>query len=156
MRKLTDEEKLLVEENHNLIYWFMKNHEISVDEYYDVFAEELCKTVQCYDPSKSSLSNFYNIRCKNLLSNINKSNGYQKRSAVVIEFDDTSQHPIDSSDMGSLFAINDFINKDTTGILDLLVKGYTQHEIATMLNMSQSNVNRVLKKLRKEYLDSDR
>lgn len=79
---LNDEQKKLVEENHNLIYWYCHKNNLSVDEYYDMLAIELCKAVQTYDSTKSKISTYisqyfwhrhvsYDIRLRN---NVRKAN----------------------------------------------------------------------------------
>lgn len=55
---LTEEQKRMVEENHNLIYWYCHKYNLDIDEYYGLFAIELCLAVQSYDPTKSKISTY--------------------------------------------------------------------------------------------------
>ena len=50
VEKLTDEQKRLVEENHNLIYKVLYDHHLDIDEWYDVAAIALCKAAALFDP----------------------------------------------------------------------------------------------------------
>lgn len=79
---LTDDQKKLVEDNHNLIYWYCNKNNLPVEDYYDMLAIELCKAVQTYDPTKSKISTYiyqyfwhrhvsYDIRLRN---NVRKAN----------------------------------------------------------------------------------
>lgn len=58
MAELTDSQRLLVEENHNLIYGYANKKNLNVYEYYDILAIGLCKAASAYDSSKGSFSNF--------------------------------------------------------------------------------------------------
>ena len=49
---LSSEQCQLVEDNYYLIYWFLKKHQLSIDEYYDVAAIGLCKVAKLYDPQR--------------------------------------------------------------------------------------------------------
>lgn len=54
---LTENQKKIAEENHNLIFSFMRDHNIlDKDHYYYVFAESLCKAAGDYDPSRGKFS----------------------------------------------------------------------------------------------------
>lgn len=55
---LTEEQKRLVEENHNLIYWYCHKYNLNIEEYYGLFAIELCKAVQSYDSTKSKITTY--------------------------------------------------------------------------------------------------
>ena len=50
--RLTEEQKQLAADNHNLIYGFQREHRLSVDEYYDICAIGLCKAAAKFDPSQ--------------------------------------------------------------------------------------------------------
>ena len=54
--KLTEEQKKLVEDNHNLIYWFARKKHIDIEEYYDILAQGLCIAAHNYNSSKGSFS----------------------------------------------------------------------------------------------------
>ena len=55
---LTEEQKRMVEENHNLIYWYCHKYNLDIEEYYGLFAIELCRAVQLYDPTKSKITTY--------------------------------------------------------------------------------------------------
>ena len=50
--KLTDDQRKLVEKNHNLIYTFARKYKINLDEYYGLLAIGLCIAARIYDPNK--------------------------------------------------------------------------------------------------------
>ena len=55
---LTEEQKRLVEENHNLIYWYCHKYNLDIEEYYGLFSIELCLAVQSYDLTKSKIATY--------------------------------------------------------------------------------------------------
>ena len=56
---LTKEQQKLVEQNHNLIYSFIKSKNLDLDEYYDMFAIVLCKAAMFYkDDNKTQFSTY--------------------------------------------------------------------------------------------------
>ena len=59
---MTEEQKLLVENNHNLIYFMIHKMNESVEEYYDLAAIALCKAAISYQSDNGSFSN-YACRC---------------------------------------------------------------------------------------------
>lgn len=55
---LTDEQKKLVEKNHNLIYGLADKMNLSIDEYYDILSIGLCKAAMSFDKNKGEFSTF--------------------------------------------------------------------------------------------------
>ncbi len=78
---LTEEQKRLVEENHNLIYWYCHKYNLDIEEYYGLFAIELCKAVQSYDPTKSKISTYLIRAFWNKHVNWDKAKKRNKRKA---------------------------------------------------------------------------
>lgn len=52
MPALTDEQKLLVEQNHKLIYDFIYKKNLNFEEYYDILAIYLCRAAMKFEPEK--------------------------------------------------------------------------------------------------------
>ena len=78
---LTEEQKRLVEENHNLIYWYCHKYNLDIEEYYGLFAIELCRAVQLYDPTKSKIATYIIKAFWNKHVNWEKSKKRNKRKA---------------------------------------------------------------------------
>lgn len=78
---LTEEQKRIVEENHNLIYWYCNKYNLDIEEYYGLFAIELCKAVQSYDPTKSKISTYIIRAFWNKHVNYDKRKKTNKRKA---------------------------------------------------------------------------
>ena len=56
---MNDEQRKLVEDNHNLIYAFLHKYNLSIDEYYDVAAIGLCKAAIMFDKKKECTFSTY-------------------------------------------------------------------------------------------------
>lgn len=55
---LTEEQRKLIEENHNLIYDYMVKHKLDFSDYYDLLAIALCKAAIHYNFESSAFSTF--------------------------------------------------------------------------------------------------
>jgi len=152
--QLTPEQADIVTENHNLIYWYIGKHNLSLEEYYDLLAIELCYTVANHDPSKGSLSNHFKLRADWCLSREHKKSQTQKRMHTSIRLTDNIDL-VDDIDVQNLIEINDWLDGDGDDytILKMKSKGYNQTEIAHKMGLSQSYISKILKRLKKEWLD---
>ncbi len=56
--QLNNEQRKLIEDNHNLIYGFMTKHKLDFEEWYDVCAIGLCKAAFAYDDSLYKFATF--------------------------------------------------------------------------------------------------
>lgn len=61
--KLSETQKRLAEDNHNLIYTYIYNKKLDIDEWYDILAIGFCKAVATYDPNKGYSLSTYAYRC---------------------------------------------------------------------------------------------
>lgn len=58
MSNITEAQKKLIEDNHNLIYSFLRKHQLPKDEYYDLAAIGLCRAGLTYNKSKAHFSTY--------------------------------------------------------------------------------------------------
>lgn len=75
-KKLTDEQRKQVEDNHDLIYWYMHKYRLTEDFYYPL-ALGLCMAARNYDPS---LGCFSTIAYQYMRREVNRVFDHQKRS----------------------------------------------------------------------------
>lgn len=162
---MTEEQKKLATKNHNLIYWYIHKKNLNVDVWYDIFAIALCKAVIGYDDSKNNkfssytvavMENEYNMECR-------KSIAKRRTCDKLVSLDEAIQ----SNDSGKnttrhecitngLTAWDEVIPYNISGLLSqrqlLVVKfrllGYTQCEIADILNCSQPQITRLLQQIK--------
>ncbi len=150
MKRLTEREAELVAENENLIYWYIHSHGLELSEWYDLLAIELCYTIQKFDDSRGSLSNYYKLRCDGLVSREQRKQNTQKRFHVEVPFlENIHDDDISYDDIG--IAPDILHDKEFGHIIRMRYDGYTQQEIAKSLGVSQSYISNLFKRLRKKY-----
>ena len=154
MKKLTEEESVLVAENHNLIYWIAHFKGLNLDEWYDLLAIELCATIRHYNPSRGSLSNYYKMRVEGLMSKEYRRSTRQKRIPMEQMYDMELQSDDASTDDYELSDLLDWIdNSEYKQVIKLKAMGYTQKEIGDEIGFSQTYISFILKEVRKQYED---
>lgn len=50
--KLTESQRKLVEDNHNFIYYFLKKHNLRIDDWYDTCAIGMCNAAMNFQPEQ--------------------------------------------------------------------------------------------------------
>ena len=164
--KLTETQKKLAETNHNLIYGFAHRHNLNVDSWYGLLAQSLCEAVLAWDEDVAKLSTLFNTVALNNLINEKRSQKYQCRSAnnnttPILE---DIQEDCDKPTFGHIpVSLDDNFNKiseiewlsDKYGcpekLVELLIEGRTQMEIAESLNLSQSRVSQIINQIKTNY-----
>lgn len=89
---MTEQQKKLVEENHNLIYGFLHKQNLDPEEYYDLAAIALCEAAQIYDPDRGISFSTLGYRCMyNCIGHeIRKSNTKKRQGAVLSYYQATT------------------------------------------------------------------
>ena len=168
--KLTEEQKKLVEENHNLIYWFAKKYHIPIEDYYDVLAQGLCMAAYHYDPSKCSFST-YAYLCMNTemhveyrktlrKSEIPQGNIFHYENAwqlsdLIPTNEKTENKVIDRISYENLISLlNDILNDKDKEVLSYILNGLTMREIAKIEGTSHQAIHNRMKKIREKVKKS--
>ncbi len=150
MKRLTKEQADKVAENEKLIYWYIALAGLELTEWYDLLAIELCYTIQKYDDSRGSLSNYYKMRCDGLVSREQRKQNTQKRFHIEVPLLENVHDHETIYDDDSF--IPDILNDSEYGhIIKMRYDGYTQEEIAKTLGVSQSYVSNLFKRIRRKY-----
>ena len=151
--KLTEEQSKMVEENHNLIYWYIHKVNLDIEEWYDLLAIELCYAVKLYDPSRGSFTNYFKVRADGAVYKEYRKNNAQKRICNELSYiENIETIPLeDTVILEESLEFQEFADKTNREILELKYNGYTQKEIAEKLQVSQSYISKILKKMRKQY-----
>ena len=63
--RLTEEQRKLVEENHNLIYGFLNQYKLDDEDFYDLASIGLCKAAMKYDVDKKKKFSTLAYTCMN-------------------------------------------------------------------------------------------
>lgn len=148
--KLTDEQQIIVEENHKLIYWFLSVKGLEVSEWYDLIAIELCLSVMAHDPDRGELSTYFFKRASNrVIKEHTKSKSIKRTHNGMYDLDNIyeSFHGTESN-IDDYLDVQAIMEYDVDGILQLKIDGYNQDEIATKLGVSQAYVSNKLRDIR--------
>ena len=159
---MTLKQEKLVEENHNLIFSFLKKYKLDIDDFYDLAAIGLCKAVLNYSDKISNFSTYaYTCMYTEVMMELRKNS--QKKTipkekilyynAETSNNDDTTEYinfiPAKENveeDVISNVIFNLFRNslhEKSKYIFDLLVNEYSIKEIAEITGTSKQNVSRV-------------
>ena len=168
--KLTEEQKKLVEENHNLIYWFAKKYHVPIEEYYDVLAQGLCMAAYHYDSSKCSFST-YAYLCMNTVMHVEHRKTLRKSeipqgnifhyenawqlSDLIPTNEKTENKVIDRISYENLISLlNDILNDKDKEVLSYILNGLTMREIAKIEGTSHQAIHNRMKKIREKVKKS--
>ena len=174
--KLNDEQRKLVEQNHNLIYSAMRKFGVrneKFDDYYDVAAIGLCKAVMSYDPDKqTALSTLVYSCIKNELydqfrSEKTESNQFNQQILSYNVLCKTAENQnstmedivlVDKNFEENLISmlifrdrIRTLMDKDKQMIY-LRISGYTYDEIAKEFCISKQAVHQKMNRLKAKLL----
>ena len=167
-KKMTEEQKKLAEDNHNLIYFYARKYHMSKQDFedmYGILAIGLCKAARDYDESRgrafSTVAMGYMLNeCRNAYRCDKYRNGKlsicsYNNIVPLSDEDDTTEYidimegKQDVWDDVNLIEFTQF-NEQLRKIAYLSYLGYDQKEIGEQVGITQSLVSRKLKKIRKE------
>ena len=160
--KLTDAQRQIAEDNHNLIYGFLWKNHLDVDEWYGIIAIGYLNAVLQWDPDRGKLSTFAFLTMKNsYLQEINRRNRLKRKESCIsihspicdganIEIGDLLPDPYDLADQCAsrvdLEAALKKLTSDQRRILSMALDGVYQSDIAIVMGISQPAISRTLKK----------
>lgn len=116
--RLTEEQRVMVEENHNLIYSFAKKKGLDLSEYYDLLAIGLCKAGCTFEASVGCTFSTYAYRCM-----YNEYKIYLRISQCQKSIPENLIVSYDAL----LFPYND--DPSSVDLMDILEEEHTEHDI---------------------------
>lgn len=170
--KLNNEQRKLVEENHNLIYSFLNKQALSIDEWYDVCAIGLCKASLSFNGDtkfstfayKCMLNSVRSVMRRNNLFNIETlslstevSSVSEKVTYTLDEFISSKQNT-EAEALGKIWA-EWFIEKLPLTTLKVLlgkIENKTCRELSEDTGVSFSRCSAVVRNLRDYYKRNSR
>lgn len=166
--KLSEEQKKLVENHHNVIYASLKMLGLSIDEYYDLAAIGLCEAAYRFDLSRNIKFETFSTNCiRNTIYKDFRKKYCKKRSALTLYINDAVKE-IEIKYLEGLYNVENeaFYNiiyekfikyietkPEMLGIVKLFYKGYKQKQIALMMGISQSKVHLIKEQLKTIILE---
>ena len=146
---LNEEQRQLVEENHNLIYGFAHRHHINLDDYYGTLAISLCKAGESYNDKKGKFSTYaYTLMWRDYLNEMD-AKFRQKRKGNECEFNEETQS-ISYTTLDTDIMILEYLNTMEKQILILKSEGYNSNEIANKLGFHRSYISKILKRIKEK------
>lgn len=171
---MTEEQRKLVEENHNLIYFYLHKRGLSIDEYYGLAAIGLCKAAMTYKDGVSEFST-YALKCiSNEVGNYFR-NYFRTRTIpddlivslqdIVLQDDDEpltyERYIPDNINVEDEVIARISVNKVLSNLTDqerqillLHMDGMRQIDIANHIGISQAQVSRTLRGLKRRIIES--
>lgn len=170
--RLNDEQRKLVEQNHNLIYSAMRKFGVrrqDFDDYYGFAAVGLCKAVVGYDESKAKSFSTYAYKCmRTEIAAYNRWRFADKRDErLTVSYNQLMNDLDEENEKEYSFLLSDkktneknsnfwlifndkiqILNNRDRMIIVLKAQGYTVKEIGKAMNISGQAVHKRLKKLR--------
>lgn len=156
---MTKEAQILVEENHNLIYSYLKEMRLNVDEYYDLAAIGLCKAAIIFDKSFGyQFSTLAYFCMRNEVLQEMRHTGKGVTPLLIIDDEEKGLDSVLTDNFESVeditmlkLHVQSFLKRASPlqrDIIHLVASGYSQTEIARMLHVSQTKISRSLIKFR--------
>lgn len=157
---LTEAQRRLVADNHNLIYGFAHKRRLSVDDWYDILAATLCRAAQSYDPARGAFSTwFYNLAGFAVQKEFARlSRDPCGRRPVSLEM--LAAHEQEPAYTEPGFAeveaeercerVRERIGVVDRAIMDALAAGMQQAEIARIMGVSRAAISRRVKRIRRK------
>lgn len=174
IKKLTEEQRKFVEDNHNLIYAFAKKNELDLEEYYDILAISLCKAALSFDPDRGFSFSTYAYKSMKNACYMHWRHEYIAKSAIpstlMISYNapiTDEQYSKDIIDqLNAIFGAYELdpikiefkeflsgLQEKEKIILCSSLYGYTQDVLASKFGVSQSEISRIRKRLLQRWRD---
>ena len=169
---LTEEQRELVELNHDLIFGYAKRRNLSVDDYYDILAIGLCKAASSFDKNKGTFATLAYSCMENEVyrywRRINRKSAIPQEMLVSydvpIDEDSDNFNAIVSNiaddcltcdivmDKTSSSAIMKKLTDDEKKIIYLIADGYTYAEISKEFKCTRQYIGYCVEKIRKKCI----
>ena len=158
---LTDTQRLLAEQNHNLIYFCLKKfHFDDIEEYYDIAAIGLCKAAATYRKDRGTFTTYACMVIRNELYHACRKKQVMAVSLYTEYGNDTDSLALIDTLAGVGNMENDVVDsllflqayqtltEKEQSVVRLLIRGVKQQDAGKAAGCSQAQVSRILKKLR--------
>lgn len=142
---LTDEQRQFATEHHNLIYSFLYQRGLDIEEWYGVAAEGFIKAIIANGSKKGEFSTLAYLRMGTAISNERKSQRRLRRSAFKASIEEMLEFgadPYAEDDNTSMYVCDFFqhLSNREQIVCKLTLNGYTKREIAALSGISYGAV----------------
>ena len=158
LKPFTEEEKMLAENNHDLVYQFLKSHNYSMEDYYNTVVFGYLKGIQkyCRYVGNSAGNNLDGI-CWNCMRSEMKSHfkmeTAKKRqpAEIIIKKIPSAEEEVLVTEI--LKSVMENLTVRQQNIIALKLLGYSNAEICLMMEISKSSFYRELENIRQMISD---
>lgn len=162
LETLNDEERKFVEENHNLVYSFLRKNNLDIEEYYDIAIFGLIEAVKKYNVSRGTFSTFAYICMLNKvrmeMRKVRSRNKGVKTISLDVKYEKISMGDLlpAPDTVESIYLHNEYVRRieklpeKLKTVVSLLAFGYNQTEIGKIMGYSQAYISRLITKALKE------
>lgn len=164
IKPLNYKQRILAAKNHNLIYKYAHENNISIEDYYDVLAIGLCKAAAEYDRSKGRFSTFAYVCMRNEMiltwrkcnkkSSIPENLLYYYEAPSVDDYGNSFEEElVDESSINAVdegigvLEFMDTLNDKEKDIVKFLLCGMTHKEISGKMDCTRQNVSFSVKRI---------
>lgn len=170
--RLTDQQRQLVADNHNLIYAYLHSKHLPVDDFYDLAAVGLCRAALAYDPARGKFSTLAYKAMSNEVGTEFRIRATARRTADVVSLDALYQDGHQRADNGFRGTVRPIDPQETASPEDMVdtwhlidrlralasdrdrhilayrMLGYTNNDIAPTVGLSRGGVAHAVKMIR--------
>lgn len=174
---MTESQKALVSKHHNLIYGFMRKHEMirtdktDVSNWYGILAIALIKAGHNWNEARGSFTSYAWGLMANAYKDEIKSKKASKRNGIVVSLDEpigvsegeevcigdiipdeSSENDLENYVINKIMFINVFavLSQKEEVVIESKMNSHTNREIAQKLNCSEQNIGYMIRKIRKK------
>ena len=159
LKPFTEEEKILAEQNHDLIYQFLKVHKYSIEEYYNIVVMGYLKGIQkYYKYNRCGAENFSGICWNCMRSEIGnhfKMENAKKRKPVEMREKESISAEEEVLARETLKDVTENLTIRQQNIIALKMFGYSNAEICLMMEISKSSLYRELDVIRQMVMNGN-
>ena len=169
---MTSEQKQLVIDNHNLIYYILKLHGIDdFDDWYDIAAIGLCNAALSFDDSKGKFAS-YACACMEhqLCKEFNKMNRHKRIPTSVLQSLEAEVSDTDGLNLGDMLEGGDpnpedeiiakliyskllhILTPTQLEYLEYCMLGYNQFDISKKMGVSRTRVYAIRQQINNKYI----
>lgn len=166
---MTDEQRKLVEDNHNYIFYFLNKYGLSIDEWYDMAAIGLCKAARSYNQYQSKFVTYaHQCMFTTVFSEKRKEKSskavprhmmtslqdlaYTNTAGKQIKYEDCIPSDANLEEIAlsqvAVAEVMDKLSDRERTILQMTIDGYSQEQIAQRIGISQSHSSRIIRGIR--------
>lgn len=162
--KLTAAECKLIEENHNLLYTFLQQSRLPIDDWYDVAIFGLIRAAQAYDPNRGAFSTIAFVSMKHAVwAEFRKQKAHMRTGLTLsleqqicgdedneLTIEETLSNENDKVENQAFLVDTSRLTDRESKIVSLFSAGKTQKEIGRELKISQAQVSRIKQRVKEK------